>query len=84
VVWKERGHPHHHRAQSFVADVEIVVREAAALGGEDPVMRVLGGIFRVSCEPDVLESGRRKFQRAKGSVSNASCPGRCSCPILRH
>jgi hypothetical protein len=31
-----------------------------------------------------LESGRRKFQRAKGSVSNVSCPGRCSCPILRH
>jgi hypothetical protein len=27
---------------------------------------------------------RRKFQRAKGSISNASCPGRCSCPILRH
>ena len=43
---EERGHPHHHRAQSFVANIEIVVREAAALGGEDPVMRVLGGIFR--------------------------------------
>src|SRR6266404_9480136 len=43
---EERGHPHHYGAQSFVADIEIVVREAAALGGEDAVMRILGGIFR--------------------------------------
>ena len=35
---EERGHPHHHRAQSFVAEVEVVVREAAALAGEDPVI----------------------------------------------
>src|SRR4029077_14506311 len=41
---EERGHPHYHRAQCFVANIEILVREAAALGGEDPVMR--GGIFR--------------------------------------
>ena len=43
---EERGHTHHHGAKSFIADVEIVVGEAAALADEDAVMRVLGGIFR--------------------------------------
>src|ERR1700741_4959011 len=42
---EKRGHPHHHRAQGFVAKVEVVVGEAAALAGEDPVIRILGGIF---------------------------------------
>jgi hypothetical protein len=28
---EERGRPHHHRAQSFVTNIEIVVRETAAL-----------------------------------------------------
>src|SRR6202048_1627053 len=35
---EERGHAHHHRAQGFVAEVEVVVCEAAALAGEDPVI----------------------------------------------
>ena len=39
---EERGHPHHHRAESFVANIEIVVREAAALGGEDPGGSLVG------------------------------------------
>jgi hypothetical protein len=39
---EERGHPHHHRAQGFIAEVEVVVREAAALAGEDPVIWILG------------------------------------------
>src|SRR5437870_13172581 len=42
---KERGDPHHHRAQGFVAEVEVVVREAAALAGEDTVIWILGGVF---------------------------------------
>ena len=42
---KSFGHTHHHGAKSFIADVEIVVGEAAALAGEDAVMRVLGAIF---------------------------------------
>src|SRR5712672_738122 len=42
---EERGHPHHHRAQGFVAEVEVVVCEAAALAGEDPVIWILGGVF---------------------------------------
>src|SRR5882672_4730667 len=42
---KERGDPHHHRAQGFVAEVEVVVREAAALAGEDAVIWILGGVF---------------------------------------
>ena len=47
MVWngKNGGHPHHHRAQGFVAEVEVVVREAAALAGEDPVIWILGGVF---------------------------------------
>ena len=40
---EERGDPHHHRAQGFIAEVEVVVREAAALAGEDAVIRILGG-----------------------------------------
>ena len=43
---EERGHTHHHGAENFIADVEVVVREAAALVGENAVMRVLGGVFR--------------------------------------
>ena len=42
---EERGHPHHDRAQGFVAEVEVVVCEAAALAGEDPVIWILGGVF---------------------------------------
>ena len=42
---KERGHTHHHRAQRWVANVEVVVREAAALRREDPVIGVLGRIL---------------------------------------
>jgi len=43
---EERGHPHHHRAEDLIADVEIVVGEAAALVGKDPVIGILGGVFR--------------------------------------
>ena len=39
---EERGHAHHHGAEHLIADVEVVVREAAALVGENAVMRVLG------------------------------------------
>ena len=42
---EERGHTHYHGAKSFIADVEVVVGKAAALVGEDAVVRVLGGIF---------------------------------------
>jgi hypothetical protein len=38
--------PHHHGAENFIADVEVIVREAAALVGKDAVMRVLGGVLR--------------------------------------
>src|SRR3954451_12259679 len=43
---EERGDPHHHRAEGFIAQVEIVVRETAALVGEDPVIWIRGGVFR--------------------------------------
>jgi hypothetical protein len=42
---EERGDPDHQRAQGFVAKVEVLVRETAALAGEDPVIRILGGVF---------------------------------------
>ena len=51
---QERGDPHHHRAQGFVADVEIVVGEAAAVAGKDAVIGILGWIFRhgdAKCRP---------------------------------
>ena len=43
---KERAHPHDHRAENLITNVEIVVGEPAALRGEDPVIGILGGIFR--------------------------------------
>jgi hypothetical protein len=38
---EERGHPHHHRAEDLIADVEVVVHEAAALRCQDPVIRCI-------------------------------------------
>jgi len=35
---------HHHGAENFIADIEVVVCEAAALAGEDAVVWILGGI----------------------------------------
>ncbi len=43
---EERGHPHHHGAENFIADVEVIVGEAAALVGEDAIVRVRRRIFR--------------------------------------
>src|SRR3974377_276966 len=43
---KERRYQQDHRPEHLVADVEVVVREAAALMREDAVMRVLARIFR--------------------------------------
>ena len=43
---EEAGHTDDHRAQDLVADVEVVVREAATLVGQDAVMGILGGILR--------------------------------------
>src|SRR6202049_3450311 len=43
---EEGGHTHHHGAENFIADVEVVVREATALVGKDAVVRGLGGVFR--------------------------------------
>src|SRR6202022_1538712 len=40
------GDPHHHRAEGFVTDVEIVVGEAAALAGKDAIIGILSGVFR--------------------------------------
>jgi hypothetical protein len=40
---REEGYTHHHGAENFVADVEVVVREAAALAGEDTVVGSLVG-----------------------------------------
>ena len=46
LEWEERGHPHHHRAENRIADVEIVVREAAALVGQDAIIWILARVFR--------------------------------------
>ena len=44
---KEAGHAHDHRSQDRIAEVEVVVSEAATLPGQDAVVgiggRVLGG-----------------------------------------
>src|SRR5215471_8676718 len=43
---KERRHPHDHGPEHFVADVEIVVSEAALLAGQDTVIGILGRELR--------------------------------------
>src|SRR5262249_17302868 len=39
---EERRHPHDHGAHDFIADVEVVVSEAALLAGQDAVIGILG------------------------------------------
>jgi hypothetical protein len=46
VVWNGKKEA----TRIFVADVEVIMSEAAALVGEDVVVRVLRGIFRHSCD----------------------------------
>ena len=43
---KEGGRAHHHRSQRLVADVEIVVGEAAALAAQDAAVGIGGGKAR--------------------------------------
>src|ERR1700739_1199571 len=43
---EEGSDAHHHGAENFIADIEVVMREAAALAGEDAVVWILGGILR--------------------------------------
>ena len=43
---EEGGHAHHHRAQDFIPNIEVVVREAAALRCEDAVIGILRRILR--------------------------------------
>jgi hypothetical protein len=42
---EERGHSEDDRAEGFIANVEVVMREAAALVREDAVIGILGGVF---------------------------------------
>ncbi len=43
---EEGSHPHNHRSEHLVADIEVVMREAAALVRDDAVVRVLGRVLR--------------------------------------
>src|SRR5262249_61681515 len=43
---EERRHPHDHGAHDFIADVEVVVSEAALLAGQDAVSWILGRALR--------------------------------------
>jgi hypothetical protein len=42
---KEAGHAHDHRSQDRIAEVEVVVSEAAALPGQDAIVRVGGRVL---------------------------------------
>ena len=44
---KERRHTRDHATEDFIADVEVVVGEAALLAGQDAVVRILGRELRV-------------------------------------
>jgi hypothetical protein len=45
VKGEETGDPDHHRTEDLVAEVEVIVSEAAALFGQEAVVRVSGGIL---------------------------------------
>ena len=47
MAWKGKndGHAHDDRSKHFIVNVEVVVREAAALMRQDPVVGVLGRIL---------------------------------------
>ena len=45
MEWKEAGYPDDDRPQDLVADVEVVVGEAAPLDCQDAMVRILGGIL---------------------------------------
>ena len=40
---EERRHANHHRPQHFIADIKVVVREAAPLMAQNAMVRILGG-----------------------------------------
>jgi hypothetical protein len=46
LEWQEGSHPHHDRSKYLIVNVEIVVREAAALMRQDPVVGVFCRILR--------------------------------------
>jgi hypothetical protein len=51
---EERGHPHHHRAQGFVAEVEVVVREGGLI---DAGGYVIAGVDKDGrCERTFIEN----------------------------
>src|SRR5215469_104701 len=43
---EEGGYPHHDWTEDLIADVEVVMREAAALVRQDPVIWIFGRVFR--------------------------------------
>src|SRR5215475_12097344 len=43
---EEGGYPHHDWTEDRIADVEVVMREAAALVRQDPVIWIFGRVFR--------------------------------------
>ena len=45
VERKETSHPDDNRSQHLIPDVEVVVRQAAALVRQDAVVGVLGGVL---------------------------------------
>src|SRR6516164_9048296 len=45
LEWEERGDPHHDWTEDLIADVKIIMREAAALVRQDPVIGILVGYF---------------------------------------
>src|SRR3954463_9364170 len=87
VEGEERGHTHHHRTENLIADIEVIVGEAATLASEDAVMRVLGGIFRQAdteartllhaLEDDCVKKMRehRAAREMKVGPSESTCRG---------
>src|SRR3984893_2484832 len=43
---EKRRHTHDNGTENFIADVEVIVREAAPLASQDAVVGILGGILR--------------------------------------
>jgi hypothetical protein len=66
---EEGSDAHHHGAENFIEDIEVVVREAASLAGEDAVVWILGRILR-HADPE----GRPQFHTLEDEIDAIGVP----------
>src|SRR5215813_6228040 len=74
---EERGHPHNHRAEDRVTNVEVIMRKTTALRRQDPVIGILGGVFRHADAKGraLLHALEDEIDAVGASLRHAALPG---------